>query len=115
MEEEEEAVGEPISTKRESNITTAAPKKTKKKSKKLKIDHLIAKPFKLSPACFSLQRNEKTQIKARFRPTEANFHYEKIVLVCDNGEVRWIALKGIGIDQKKQEIVSVKVSNIVTW
>jgi len=103
----------PVTRRKSSNKKEKAERKSK--ARKIKPDIVYVKPFKLSPACFSLEPNEKIEIKAKFRPTETNFYYEKLVLVCDNGEVRWIALKGIGVDQLQHELVSIQVGfNLAT-
>jgi len=78
--------------------------RSKKKSKK----HARS-PFRFNPICFQLERNQKITIKVKYFPKTAGLHYEKIAMMCDNGEVRWIALKGVGIDIKSRRLVELQV------
>lgn len=74
-----------------------------------KLDHLICHPFRIYPACFRLQRNQIITIQSRYRPKNPSYHMRKLALLCDTGEVKWIALKGVGIDPIRFPLVEFKV------
>ena len=76
-----------------------------------KLDHLICHPFRIYPACFRLQRNQTTTIQIRYRPKNPSYHMRKLALLCDKGEIKWIALKGVGIDPIRFPLVEFKVRN----
>lgn len=67
--------------------------------------------FKIHPSCYKLQRNQRVNIKVKYTPRGAGLHYEKIAVFCDNGEVRWIAIKGIGIDIRSKGLIELRVYN----
>ncbi|ODN04997.1 Deleted in lung and esophageal cancer protein 1 [Orchesella cincta] len=80
---------------------------TRSKPSKIK-PRIITKCFRIQPSCFRLQRNQKINIKVRYQPKDANFHYEKLAIMCENGEVRWIAVKGLGIERDSYNLIEIK-------
>ncbi|CAL8138102.1 unnamed protein product [Orchesella dallaii] len=85
----------------------APPMSSKHKSNKIK-PRIITKCFRIQPSCFRLQRNQKIEVKVRYQPKDANFHYEKLAIMCENGEVRWIAVKGLGIERDSYNLIEIK-------
>jgi hypothetical protein len=43
-------------------------------------------------------------------PKTIGLHCEKVAVMCDNGQVRWIPVKGMGIDMKSKELMDLKVN-----
>lgn len=70
---------------------------------------MIAGPFSINTACFKLLRNQRIKIQVSYTPKTAGLHYEKLAVMCDNGEVRWIAVKGIGIDMHYSGLIDLQV------
>lgn len=70
---------------------------------------VTAGPFSINTAGFKLLRNQRIRIKVKFLPKKPGLHYQKLAVLCDNGEVRWIAIKGMGIDFYSNGLLDLKV------
>lgn len=46
-----------------------------------------------------------------YTPKSAGLHYKKLAVMCDNGEVRWLAVKGTGMDMNAKGLIELQVQN----
>lgn len=75
---------------------------------------VVAGSFVLNTAGFKLLRNQKIEIQVTYHPKRPGVSYEKVAVLCDNGEVRWIVIKGLCIDMYTQDLVEVRVPRTET-
>lgn len=82
---------------------------------KARIDRLVILPFRVAPNCFSLKGGQEIKIKVSFRPEEPKLYHEKVAVLCDNGEVRWFILKGLGFEPKTQKVITLHVLTLMPF
>jgi len=83
--------------------------KTGIKTTQLVTEGLFKRNFSFNPSCFKLLKNQKVDVKVCYIPREPAFHYEKLAILADNGEIRWIAVKGMGLDTNSDQLLDIRV------